>query len=59
MLKFFPAACWATLMIVFAVLARLGLADRDAVITMLMIMPILAVTTMVRGRPCCASGGQA
>ena len=53
MTKFLPAICWALLMILFAVLARVGLADRNAVMTLLLIMPILAVVTMQRKRGCC------
>lgn len=52
MSKFFPAACWALAMIVLAVLARIGWADRDAVATLLLVMPILAVVTMARGQQC-------
>lgn len=52
MLKFVPAACWATMMILFALLARFGLADRGAVTTMLMVMPLLAVTSLQRSRRC-------
>ena len=59
MTKFLPAACWASLMILFALLARFGLADRDAVITTLMIMPLLAFVSLRRGRGCCATAREA
>ena len=52
MKNFVSPLCWAIAMIALALLARLGLADRDAVITVLMVMPILAFVTMQRRRCC-------
>ncbi len=49
------ALVFAALMIGFAVLARLGLADRDTVQILLIVLPIIAVTSFFRNRsrPCC------
>ena len=55
MTRFFPYAYWAAAMIVLAVLARLGWADRDAVLTLLLVMPILAVITLQRGGRCAST----
>ncbi|MEO6432993.1 MAG: hypothetical protein ABIO29_03315 [Sphingomicrobium sp.] len=40
------AMFWAAAMFLLAILARVGLADRDTVQLLLMIMPILAWTTI-------------
>ena len=56
MTRIFPALGWALMMILLALLARFGWADRDAVITLLMIVPLLAVVTMRRGVGCPAVG---
>ena len=54
MKQFVPALGWALAMIVMAVGARLGWVERDAALTLLLVMPILAFTTMRRGG-CCAT----
>ena len=51
-MKYASALCWAAAMIVLALLGRLGIADRDAVLTMMLVMPILAVVTMRGGSRC-------
>jgi len=49
------AMFWGLGMFVLAILARLGLADRDAVITILLVLPVLAVVSIYRNRgACCA-----
>ena len=48
MRKFAPAACWAMMIILLALLARLGWADRNAVTTLLMVMPLLAFVAIQR-----------
>jgi hypothetical protein len=47
------ALCWAFAMLFVAVGLRLGLMDRKAATTLLIILPILAVLSL-RGRNCCA-----
>ena len=47
------ALCWAFAMLFVAVGLRLGLMDRKAATTLLIILPILAVLSL-RGRSCCA-----
>lgn len=59
MCNFLPALCWASMMILFALLARLGLADRDPVVTMLLVMPMLAFVSIRRGRRCARSATEA
>ena len=49
MTRYFVPICWALLMLAFALLARFGWADREAVVTLLLVMPMLAVVTMQRG----------
>lgn len=51
-MKLVPALCWAAAMMILALLARFGLADRHAVLSMLLVMPILAVVTMRGGSSC-------
>ena len=51
--------CWAAAMIVMAVGARLGWVDRDAAMTLLLVMPVLAVVTMQRGGSCAVRTGVA
>lgn len=45
------ALCWASAMLFIAVGLRLGLMDRKAATTMLIILPILAVLSL-RGHSC-------
>ena len=56
--RFFPAACWAIAMLVLATGAALGWVDRDAALTVLLVMPVLAVITIRRGG-CCARSDRA
>ena len=51
--------CWAAAMIVMAVGARLGWVDRDAAMTLLLVMPVLAVVTTQRGGSCAVRTGVA
>ena len=51
----FPALGWAFAMVVLAVGAHLGWVERDAAITLLLVIPILAVTSIRRGGLCCAA----
>lgn len=50
---YLSALIFAGLMIGFAVLARVGLADRQAVEIMLLVLPIIAATQIYRGRASC------
>jgi hypothetical protein len=59
MTKSLPAACWAMIMILLALLARFGVADGDAMVTMLLVMPMLAYVSMQRGRRCATSARSA
>ena len=43
--------CWAGAMLVVAAGAWTGFMDRDAAQTVLLVMPVLAVTTL-RNKPC-------
>ena len=51
--------CWAAAMIVMALGARLEWVDRDAAMTLLLVMPVLAVVTMQRGGSCAVRTGVA
>ena len=51
--------CWAAAMIVMALGARLGWVERDAAMTLLLVMPVLAFVTMQRGGSCAARTGNA
>ena len=53
--RYFSAACWAIAMLALAVLAKVGWVERDAAITLLMVMPILAFVTIQRGGACCGA----
>jgi hypothetical protein len=59
MTKFLPAVCWAIAIILFAFAGRLGWADRHAVTSMLIIMPMLAFVSMQRVRRCATSAREA
>ena len=59
MRQYFMPLYWAAAMIVMAVGARLGWVDRDAAMTLLMVMPVLAVVTMQRGGSCAVRTGVA
>jgi hypothetical protein len=50
--RFYPAACWALSMVLLATGARLGWVERDAALTLLLVMPLLAFTTLRRGACC-------
>ena len=54
MTRLFTAACWATAMLVLALMARIGWVDRDAATMLLLVMPILAWIT-IQGRGNCHS----
>ena len=56
MRHYLPALYWAFAMIVLAIGARMGWADRDAVGTLMLVMPILAFTTIVGGNSCHRAG---
>ena len=56
MYRFILALCWAMAMIVLASAAKLGWVERDAALTLLLVMPILAFVTIQRGG-CCAVRG--
>lgn len=51
--NYLPSLIFAGMMIVFAVLARLGLADRQTVEIMLLVLPIIAATQIYRSRASC------
>ena len=53
MRQFLPAIGWAFAMVVLACGARLGWIERDAALTLLLVIPLLAVTSMRRGGLCC------
>lgn len=57
--SFLPSLIFACLIIVFALLARVGLADRQTVEIMLLVLPIMAISQMVRNRSTRARHGQA
>ena len=57
MARFVQPACWALAMVLLAIGARFGWADRQAVQTLLLIMPILAVTGMLRRGRCLRAEG--
>ena len=59
MKQYFMPLYWAAAMIVMAVGARLGWVDRDAAMTLLLVMPVLAVVTMQRGGSCAVRTGDA
>ena len=59
MKQYCMSLCWAAAMIVMAVGARLGWVDRDAAMTLLLVMPVLAVVTMQRGGSCAVRTGVA
>jgi hypothetical protein len=50
--RFYPAACWALAMVLLATGARLGWVERDAALTLLLVMPLLAFTTLRRAACC-------
>lgn len=50
------AICWALALIVLAVLSRSGLIADDVVRTMLIVMPVVAVTTMFGANRCLRHG---
>ena len=50
--RFTSAACWALAMVLPATGARLGWVERDAALTLLLVMPLLAFTTLRRGACC-------
>lgn len=52
MTRYYAAAGWAVAMLVLAIGARLGWIERDAAITLLLVMPILAFVTIQRGGGC-------
>jgi hypothetical protein len=56
--SFLPSLIFACLIIVFALLARIGLADRQTVEIMLLVLPVVAISQMVRNRSTCARHGQ-
>jgi len=45
--------CWAAAMLLLAAGVRFGFMDRDAAVTLLLVLPILAVLSL-SGRTCCA-----
>jgi hypothetical protein len=56
--RYFSAVCWAIAMLVLAAGARLGWVDRDAAMTLLLVMPMLAFITLQRRGGCCALSGR-
>ena len=52
MTKYYSAACWAVAMLVLAAGAKLNWVDRDAAMTLLLVMPLLAFVTIQRGGCC-------
>lgn len=46
------AACWAMAMLILAVLARTGLVERDAAGFLLLVMPMIAFTTLPQRGAC-------
>ena len=49
MTRIYPALCWATGMMMMAIAARLGWIERDAALTLLLVMPAMAVVSLQRG----------
>ena len=49
----FRSLCWAAPMLLLAAGVRFGFMDRDAAVTLLLVLPILAVLSL-SGRTCCA-----
>ena len=45
--------CWAVAMLFLAAGAATGLMDSEAVTTMLMVMPVLAVVSLQQRNTCC------
>ena len=52
MINYYSAACWAGAMLVLAAGAKLNWVDRDAAMTLLLVMPLLAFVTIQRGGCC-------
>lgn len=50
----YRSICWALAMVALALAARFGWADRDAAITVLLVMPLIAFTSILSGRRGCA-----
>ena len=46
---FLPAVCWAIAMMMLALGARIEWVEREAALTLLLVMPLLAFATITRG----------
>lgn len=51
-MRYFSALTWAFVMVGIALAGRFGLADRDAVATLTIVLPAIAFITLVPGRAC-------
>ncbi len=52
MRTYFLAACWAVAMLAVAMLARAGLVERDTAGLLLLVMPMIAFTTLLSRGGC-------